>query len=78
MEPSVTGVLVSCEQPYGCWELNLGPVEEQPAISNPDQVPEWSFVLFLAHFWRTSVDQRSLQFSSVTLQSNFQAQVPLC
>lgn len=78
MEPSGTGVIGSCEQPYGCWELSLGPLEEQTVISTPEPVPERSFVLFLAHLWRTSVDQRSLQFSSVTLQSNLQAQVPLC
>ena len=21
-----------CEPPYGCWELNLGPLEEQPVL----------------------------------------------
>ena len=21
-----------CEPPYGCWELNLGPLEEQPVF----------------------------------------------
>ena len=24
-----TGVTDSCELPYGCWELDLGPLEEQ-------------------------------------------------
>ncbi|KAL6044728.1 hypothetical protein STEG23_000925, partial [Scotinomys teguina] len=24
-----TGVTDSCEQPLGCWDLNLGPLEEQ-------------------------------------------------
>ena len=24
-----TGVTDSCEMTYGCWELNLGPLEEQ-------------------------------------------------
>lgn len=78
VEPSGTGVLGRCEPPYGCWELTLGPLEEQPGISKPDPVPERSSVLFLANFWRTSVDQRSLLVSSVALQSNWQAQVPLC
>jgi hypothetical protein len=26
---SGAGFLGSCELPYGCWELNLGPLEEQ-------------------------------------------------
>jgi hypothetical protein len=25
-----TGIADSCELPYRCWELNLGPLEEQP------------------------------------------------
>ena len=27
-----TGVTDSCELPYGCWELNSGPLEEQPVL----------------------------------------------
>jgi hypothetical protein len=27
-----TGVIDSCEQPCGCWDLNLGPLEEQPVL----------------------------------------------
>ena len=27
-----TGVTDSCEQPCGCWELNLGPLEEQEML----------------------------------------------
>jgi hypothetical protein len=26
------GVADSCELPCGCWELNLGPLEEQPVF----------------------------------------------
>jgi hypothetical protein len=26
------GVIDSCELPCGCWELNLGPLEEQPVL----------------------------------------------
>ena len=29
---SGTGATDSCEPPYGCWELNLGPLEEQPVL----------------------------------------------
>ena len=29
---SWTRVTNSCELPYGCWELNLGPLEEQPVL----------------------------------------------
>ena len=27
-----TGVTDSCEPPRGCWELNPGPLEEQPVL----------------------------------------------
>jgi hypothetical protein len=27
-----TGVIDSCEWPCGCWELNFGPLEEQPVL----------------------------------------------
>jgi hypothetical protein len=27
-----TGVIDGCELPCGCWELNLGPLEEQSAL----------------------------------------------
>jgi hypothetical protein len=29
---SGTGVTDRCELPCGCWELNLGPLEEQPVL----------------------------------------------
>jgi hypothetical protein len=29
---SGTGVKDGCELPCGCWELNLGPLEEQPLL----------------------------------------------
>jgi len=29
---SGTGVIDSCELPCGCWDLNLGLLEEQPAL----------------------------------------------
>ena len=29
-DPSVTEVIDSCEPSCGCWELNMGPQEEQP------------------------------------------------
>jgi hypothetical protein len=28
------GVPEGCELPYGCWELNLGPLQEQQMLSN--------------------------------------------
>jgi hypothetical protein len=39
------GATNCCEWPYGCWELNLGPLEEQPLllISEP---------LLFCLFWR--------------------------
>jgi hypothetical protein len=27
-----TGVIDGCEQPYGYWDLNPGPLEEQPVL----------------------------------------------
>ena len=27
-----TGVIDGCETPCGCWELNLGPLQEQPVL----------------------------------------------
>lgn len=27
-----TGITDSCELPSGCWDLNLGPLEEQPML----------------------------------------------
>ena len=31
------GVTDSCEPPCGCWELNLGPLEEQPVLIDAEQ-----------------------------------------
>jgi hypothetical protein len=32
LEAPETGVTCGCELPYGCWELNLGPLQEQPVL----------------------------------------------
>ena len=32
VESSGTRVIDSCGLPCGCWELNLGPLEEQPVL----------------------------------------------
>jgi hypothetical protein len=29
-----------CEPPYGCWELNLGPLEEQSALLTAEPSPQ--------------------------------------
>jgi hypothetical protein len=31
-----TGVRERCEPPWGCWESNLGPLEEQPVLLTTD------------------------------------------
>jgi hypothetical protein len=31
-----TGVTKSCDLPCGCWELNLGPLEELPVLSTTE------------------------------------------
>lgn len=28
-----TGVTDGCEQPWGCWEFNLGPLKQQTALT---------------------------------------------
>jgi hypothetical protein len=35
---SGTGVVDSCE-PYGCWKLNSGPLEEQPSAKPLSHLP---------------------------------------
>jgi hypothetical protein len=52
VKPPDTGVTYSCELPCWCWELNIGPLEEQPVllITEPSlQSPLsvfWFFVFF--------------------------------
>ena len=29
-----TGIIDSCELPFGCWDLDLGPLEEQPIFNH--------------------------------------------
>ena len=55
--PTETGVSDSCEPPCGCWELHMGPLEEQPVLlsaepslhkcpkGNGDGVDKWVQVL---------------------------------
>jgi hypothetical protein len=42
----VTGVTDSCELPCGCWELSLGPLEDQPVplTTEPSLQPPEMFV----------------------------------
>ena len=35
-----TGVTDSCELPCGCWELNSGPLEEQPVLLTAEPSPQ--------------------------------------
>jgi hypothetical protein len=48
---------VSCELPYGCWELNLGPLEEQPVLltAEPSHQPHISVFSFVYGFACESV-----------------------
>jgi hypothetical protein len=32
IRPAGTVVTGNCELPFGCWELNSGPLEEQPVL----------------------------------------------
>ena len=45
-----TGVIDSCEQPCGCWELNPGPLEEHAVLTTTEpalQLPSISFLRFI-------------------------------
>ena len=37
---SRAGVTDSCELPSGCWELNLGPLEDQPGFLTTEPSPQ--------------------------------------
>lgn len=34
------GVMVGCEPPYGCWVLNLGPLQEQKVFLTIEPSPQ--------------------------------------
>ena len=44
-----TRITDGCELPYGCWELNLGPLEEQPVLLTT--VTLSLKVIFSSYFW---------------------------
>ena len=56
-----TGVTDSCELPCGCWELNPGPLEEQPVLLTAEPSPQ----LLHSSFWE------SFSFFSLNLESLF-------
>ena len=41
-----TGAMDSCERPCGCWESNLGPLEEQPVLLTVEPSPQPVNVVF--------------------------------
>jgi hypothetical protein len=47
-----TGIANSCELPYECWELNLGPLKEQPVLltTEPSLQPHRSFDVMTNNF----------------------------
>jgi len=48
------GVTDGYELPCGCWELNLGPLEEQPVLLTAEpslQISHPIFSLFFLFFW---------------------------
>jgi len=49
-DPLELGVTDSCELPYGSWELNSGPLEEQPLLltAEPSLHP---FEIFLSPYF---------------------------
>ena len=45
-----TGVINDCELPCGCWELNLGPLEEQQLVlltTEPSLQPVSDFLMLM-------------------------------
>ncbi|EGW01477.1 E3 ubiquitin-protein ligase NEDD4 [Cricetulus griseus] len=40
-------IIDGCEPPYGCWELNPGPLEEQPVLLTSEPSLQPHYVLFL-------------------------------
>ena len=46
---SGTGVIDSCKLSYGCWELNLGPLEDQPSALNLCAISPAPVVFLNAH-----------------------------
>lgn len=58
VESSRTGVTDNCELPYGFWELNRGPLEEQPVRFNhctTSLAPRELFFFFFYHFPTTQI-----------------------
>ena len=49
------GVTDSCKLPSGCWELNPGPLEEQPVLSTAEPPLQPVVPLFLKYCNRTEV-----------------------
>lgn len=46
----------ACKQPHGCWELNLGSLEEQPVLLTTEPILQPCFLIvkfspFLSDFW---------------------------
>jgi hypothetical protein len=42
------GVTDDCELPCGCWEANLGPLQEQPVLLiNPNHVSSSNDIIYL-------------------------------
>lgn len=49
---SGTGVTDGYESPYGCWEWNLGPLEEQPVLLTPQPLqPQRVWLESRENYW---------------------------
>lgn len=67
-----------CELPYGCWELHLGPLEEQPVLSGAvspattySAFKQYSWYIYIYDvfpFWRTSFHFKPSLNTMATLQ----------
>ena len=76
VRPPATGSSDSCELPYGCWELNPGPLEEQSVLLTTEPSLQPHFFFFLRQGFSvalepvlelTSIDQVSLELTNIHL-----------
>ena len=54
-----TGVTDSCELPCGYWELNPGPLEEQPVLLTTEPSPQPEYTILNAEFFSCKVETES-------------------
>jgi hypothetical protein len=74
VRPPGTGVTDYCEPSRGCWELNLGSMEEQPALLTTELCLQLQF-LFLKSYLIQHVHNASKELARVVALASNQADV---